>query len=68
MIQGSVPSVGGGLQAAAAALQGVDLGQDSADPLERRVKEISGSAEAKALSTLVRVAEENLGTILDLKA
>lgn len=68
MIQSNIPPSGGGLQAAASALRKVDLGEGASDLLDRRVKEIGGQAMAEALSMIVRTQEENLGTILDLKA
>ena len=58
----------GGLPAAASALGRIDLGEDKKDLLSKRVAELSGETKAKALASVVRAFDENLGTILDLKA
>jgi len=60
--------INGGLPAAASALGRIDLGEDKKDLLSKRVAEMSGETKAKALASVVRALDENLGTILDLKA
>ncbi len=59
--------INGGLPAAAG-LARIDLGEDRKDLLSKRVAEMSGETKAKALASVVRALDENLGTILDLKA
>lgn len=68
MIQGNPLPAGGGLQAAASALNKIDLGASASGLLDRRVKEITGLAQAGSLAATIRANDENLGTILDLKA